>query len=167
MITAFLSAIAAFALLAYWTACRKASLAYQTKATALMEQYFKLETVDESEIRTLYWAYRLARSWFFMPLLVLLIPLVFCRMVFLRSTEKQVFKKRSKEHLEIMDNILFMSIVKNPLLSIACLAGVYLSVSTLLTAGLIFRKLTRMPSLSSMVELLAVKAERRKELAIE
>lgn len=163
MITAFLSAIAAFVLLAYWTACRKASLAYQAKAVNLMEQYFKSESVTENEIRTLYWAYRLARSWFFMPLLVLFAPFVLAGQVFLREPSSQKRSARTKEHIEIMDNIMFMSIVKSPLLSISCLAGVYLSVSMILLVGLIFRKLTSMPSLASMVELLAARANRREE----
>lgn len=156
-----LSAIAAYLILAYWTYCRKASLAYQTKAVDLMEEYFAREDVSEKEVNTLYWAYKFSRYWVFLPLMVVITPVVLLVLIGRNGGVMNVGEPRSSEHDEIMENIMFMYAAKHPIVSFLCFTAIHISLFIMVPFGLIFRRLTRMPKFFSIMEIVAAGAVRR------
>lgn len=155
MVSFALAGAAAALMVGYWIFCRKVSLRHRQKAAALLDSYFQDENVQESDKDSVYFIYRWARHWHFLPLMTIT-GLVMLPALMLSG--KDFARKQSEKHKEIMDSVMMMYITRNPLSAFACLQLMFLVLAVFGIVGLLSDRLKAIPSPSLMVSSMASKA---------
>lgn len=147
--TIILALISAFAVILYWVSCRKAALKHQEKVADLLEKYFEDHKVSEEDRDSIYWTYRFARLWIFMPAMTLLAPIWLALSILIRGAG-HVPRKPSAQHSEIIDYIVRMYVAKNPITSMICMPVFLFSVAVLSIIGLVTNRMKAIPTLASL-----------------
>jgi hypothetical protein len=146
----------------YWIACRRVSLRYQIKAADLIETYFARDDVSEEAAAAIYITYRSARHWFFMPLLVLSMPLL---VLISLMTGKGASERPQGEHGEILNTLVKMYVSRNPLTSMLCLYLVFIVATPVLIVCAILERMRAVPNPLNLYGLAAAKIAAKHHLA--
>lgn len=147
-----LAAAGAAAIVAYWIFCRRVSLRHREKAAALIEAYFADDSVPERDIESIYFTYRVAGHWVFLPLATLFAPLV---MLVALVRGGAPMRRESERHSEIMDALVMMYMTRNPLTSLVCMQVIFVSLACLGIVGLLFDRIKAIPSPSMAISSMA------------
>ncbi|WP_417786728.1 hypothetical protein [Stutzerimonas xanthomarina] len=155
MVSFALAGAAAALMVGYWIFCRRVSLRHRQKAAVLLDSYFQDDNVSETDKSSVYFTYRWASHWHFLPLMTLGGLIVLPIMVLSGS---DFGRKQSEKHREIMDSVMMMYVTRNPLTSVVCLQAMFLVMAIFGIVGLLSDRLKAIPSPSQMVSSMASKA---------
>lgn len=143
-------------MMVYWVFCRRVSLVHRANAARLLEEFFASEDEAESEKATIYWTYKWTRYWLFLPVMMLLAPLVLVVMVV--SGDSPGTTRNSEKYNEIMESLMKMYMTRNPLTSMICAIPVVISFAIAVTIGLLLNRLKTIPSIVGVYSLAVDKA---------
>lgn len=146
MIETLLPGVCAAVVLAYWSLCRRSALRHQQKTVELIEAYLENVNVHDIDKESMYWTYRLARTWFFMPAMALLSPFIMLPMLN-SDTASQAFDKKGNGFDEIMECMVKMYVTRNPLTAMLSLTVLFVTFAVILPIGLLLNRVKHIPSL--------------------
>lgn len=156
--TILLAFVVAAVVAGYWTQCRRVSLKHRNAAVDLLEPYMSNEAASWKDREALYATYRMARHWFFLPVMMLVVP-VFLVVVILANKEEELSsKRRLAEHALIMDTIMKMYFTRHPITSMVSLFVIFASISIFLPIGLLLNRIKSIPNLFAIFSAVAGKA---------
>ena len=150
-----LAAATAAGVVVYWAFCRRVSLRHREKAAELLGTYFQDESVSKSDKDSIYFTYRWASNWTFLPVVAVGGVLV---MPFMLLSGKAISRKQSESHTEIMDSIMKMYITRNPITAVVCFQAIFIQLALFGIIGLLFDRLKAIPTPSMIVSSMATKA---------
>ena len=139
----FLGGASAFLVVLYWTACRRISLRYRTRAADLIEKYFARDDVSDESVSAIHITYRSAQYWKFLPIMALFSPLV---LIIALITGRGPGERQSEEHAAILDAIMRMYISRNPLTSMLCSYFVFVVTAPILVIALMLERIKSIPN---------------------
>ncbi|MFC0708329.1 hypothetical protein [Azorhizophilus paspali] len=154
---AILGSAAAVLLIAYWSFCRSAALKLQSRVVPLIEAFYADDSASEQEKDSIHWSYAASRIWIFMPLMALASPVVLAMAILSKSGGKVASEvsNRSAAHNEIMDCLIKMCIVRNPLTSMFCMYVVFAAIAILAPIGLLLDRLKSIPNPMTVYRVIA------------
>ncbi|CAN7660201.1 hypothetical protein LJR232_005009 [Aquipseudomonas alcaligenes] len=153
-----LAFVAAIAVAGYWTLCRRVSLKHRNAVADLLEPYMSNEGAKWADREAIYATYRMARHWFFLPVMVLGVPIFLLAIILANKEEDLSPKRRLGEHSLIMDSIMKMYVTRHPITSTVCLSIIFLSISIFVPMGLLLNRIKSIPSLPMIFSAVAGKA---------
>lgn len=134
--------LSAAAIVGYWVVCRRRSLSYRQKAADLLVEYFGKHNVSDEDKDAAERFYKIARFWFFMPLMTILAFPVLLVRVLAKKPEPQA----TKERVAITEMAMKMYLVRNPITGAVCLAAFFFSGVLALFVGLLINRVRSMPT---------------------
>lgn len=157
MISLIIALSISCAVVAYWVACRNRTLKYQARAVELMEVYFSEKGVPQADKEALYKAYLMSRKWYNMPVCALMSPLLVAYVLVKNRSLNIAPKKRARNDLykPAFDQIMKMTLVKNPIISIISLGFIGLSFAVAIPIGVLLNRMPAMPTTDGVFEMMA------------
>lgn len=147
----------AFFVVAFWAICRRISLRHREALATKLEEFFASEEVPEEEQIALYWNYKMARHWFFLPVMALVMPF-FMLVAMAARGEKELSRKHSEKHEQAMNLVMKMYITRNPITSMVSLYCIFISFAVMVPIGLILNRLKSIPSATSVLTMISERA---------
>ncbi|HCM9478429.1 TPA: hypothetical protein ACKFV5_000103 [Enterobacter roggenkampii] len=141
------AAVACVAVAGYWLFCRKNALKHQQKAAGLIEQYFADEAISDKEKIKMYTNYRMMRSWFALPGLMLVGPIFIIVAIATGKFKAESFStENSKEFNNVFDSLMKMYVARNPLTSAAVMSFMGLVFAISMVIGIMLNKVIQFPT---------------------
>lgn len=145
------AAMACVTVAGYWLFCRKNALKHQLKAADLIEQYFADETISDKEKIKMYTNYRIMRSWFALPGMMLVGPIFIVVALATGKFKAESFStENSKEFNDVFDSLMKMYVARNPLTSAAVMSFLGLILTISMVIGVVLNKVIQFPSFGAI-----------------
>lgn len=153
MIEFVVASLLAATTVGYWALCRSRSLPLREKASQLVTEYIERDDVSEADAQSMFGAYFLATKCWFLPLAVILsigfIP-------YIALVSKPGDKPTPDDKRKIMASCMLFHVVRNPLISVVCLSVIFIWTMLFVAGGLLTRRITSVPSLGQVLDILSV-----------
>lgn len=141
----------------FWAICRRISLRHRETLAAKLEQVFANEEIPEVEQTSLYWNYKMARHWFFLPAMAIVMPF-FMLFAMAARGEKELSRKHSEQHDQAMNLVMKMYITRNPITSMFSLYCIFMSFALIAPIGLMLNRLKSIPSATAVMAMISERA---------
>lgn len=141
----------------YWKLCRKRALAVQERAVDLLVDFYADETVADSEKASVHANYLLTQRWWYLPLLVVAVPIT---MLFSFIFDRPGLSKAvtlSEKHRKVMDCLVMIYFVRNPILASLCMSAIILMMIPVLLIGVLLNRIKSLPSFAMLATLGSIK----------
>lgn len=156
MIHTIMGFAAAAAVVAYWAYCRRAAVVHQQRLAELVGAYIEGDASPDDK-DCAYLLYRLARTWLYVPVMTLLVPVVLIfKLVGGKSTGEEWVNNDPRE--AIIDASLKMYMVKNPITAAVFFTATAVMIGLVMPLGIIFKRLKSIPSTMDLYGSIAQKA---------
>lgn len=149
--------VGALCAVAFWAICRRISLRHRRALAAKLEEIFSSPDVPETEQVALYWNYKMARHWFYLPMMALLMPFFLLFAVAVRG-ERDLSKKHTEQHDQAMHLVMKMYITRNPITSMVSLYCLFMSFALIAPIGMLLNRLKSFPSALGALSLISERA---------
>lgn len=156
MLEVIVGTTAALAVTAWWAICRKRSLSHLEKAADLIEAFYASDAV-EREKEGIYWSFKAAQQWLFMPLMTLCTPFIIFWMLTTKP-EKLAAADTSEAYKAIMEELIKLYVTRNPITGAISMTCSMLLIGLAASLGLMLNRLRTMPTLVGLYGSATVRA---------
>lgn len=152
-----LGATCAIGVVLYWKVCSIRALAMQEIAVGRLQELYEDADIADSEKASAHFTYRMARHWWFMPVVLLIAPFVLAFAILFDQRNISAAGKPDGQG-SAMDAVVLMYFSKNPLTSAFSGAAMILILIPFMLVGLFLDKIKSIPTLVGAITLIAAKA---------
>lgn len=149
MIEFVVASLLAALIVGYWALCRFRSLPLRERASQMVTEYIEREDTSVKDAQSAYGAYFIATKWWLMLFAVVFaIPVIPYLVLFSKPGSEATPPEKRK----ILSSCMHFYVVRNPLMSIIGLSIMFIWSAIFVTAGLLTRRITTIPSLNQVLD---------------